>query len=127
MLLTNYDRLNQSGSQQDFYDFQALLYIRKLEHNPDRPPRIAVTDETSEEAATVSELDWTKNFWIEIEDFVVANGVARDQLTGFFDRLLRTGLFRQYSVWGDNKAHPWGYTTPNLGALEAAITKYDRE
>jgi hypothetical protein len=137
MLLTNYDRLNQSGQQQDFFDFQsilddinprelqALLLIRKLENSPVRPPRIPVTDDASEEAAIANDCEWTQKFWPDVEKFVIGNGVARDQLTGFFDRLLRTGLFRQYRLFGDNKAHPWGYTTKSLDALEAAITRHD--
>lgn len=139
MLLKNYDRINLSGSIEDFYDFQsilddisvrelqALLLLRDLENSPDRPRRITVIDDETEQQAGKTDLEWAKGFWTTLENSIIHSGVSRSQLTGFFDRLQRTGLFRQFGVWGDNKAHPWGYTTANLAALVDTITRHDEE
>lgn len=139
MLLKNYDAIVLAGVAEDFYDFQAiiadigvrelqaLLVLCNLENLSNRPSRVIETDDATADQASKSDLDWAKEVWPRLETSVIRSGIPREQLTGFFDRLQRTGLFRQFGVWGDNKEHPWGYTTPTLDALVAAIKDHDAE
>ena len=125
-LIANYDQIVASGDYEDFSDLLrlvddvstrellVLLKMRELENSSDRP---SDTDDST----------WAFQFWPQLEDFAVASGIARESLVGFFDRLQRTGLFREFLLSGGNRTHGYGYTMPNLTTLVDAIARHDRE